>query len=573
MDREIKIYQIDFEKIQSMPFTTPISYRFYHKQEKKVSNWRELYILVLTDLARLYSDKFAFTDNISILPREEIGDLKASKKMKKPVSIRRGIYVETDLNTETIVRRIRNVLSECLVPYNHLLISYVIDEERKIRYRQIRMDAADKPKIYILDWNVQATYTGASPVSYRYKNKNTRQCNSWYDIYVQLLIDLMVEYPKKIKHGISVGGRRSYDVCDVMKKHNMRRPRNIGNNLVLETFGTPTNLIDRMYHFLNLCKVDPSQIIIKFNFEDKQREQEYLEQLPGQEIYKQNNVCIDSKVVRRCKTILRKQFENGFRLNSSIDINRLRQFYQKSYKVELPSDEDIIATLRSINTPIEGRIYADCSSEQDELIETILKDIDETFSGGATCIYLQSVLDKYQIQINEYLKIYTTDSLAELIITIATKAYSVKRNCLCFGRRKSEPEVEIASIIQKSNMPITVADIAAQLWYIPKEKINQVLTISDAIVNVQQEHYYYAPNLPIKRSEKVKIRENLKALLTVQYTLTEIELLNIVLQECPHLLNEVSFLSWRGLKNSILYLFADVITNDGNVIVAKRKVQ
>lgn len=65
----------------------------------------------------------------------------------------------------------------------------------------------------------------------------------------------------------------------------------------------------------------------------------------------------------------------------------------------------------------------------------------------------------------------------------------------------------------------------------------------------------------------------MKALLTVQDTLTEIELLNIVLQECPHLLNEVSFLSWRGLKNSILYLFADVITNDGNIIVAKRKVQ
>ena len=94
---------------------------------------------------------------------------------------------------------------------------------------------------------------------------------------------------------------------------------------------------------------------------------------------------------------------------------------------------------------------------------------------------------------------------------------------------------------------------------------------TDSIVNVQPEHYYYAPNLPVGRSEKARIRENLKAMLAIQSSLTEIEFLNIVLQEYPNLLSEVSFLSWRGLRNSLLYLFSETVSFEGNTIIAARK--
>lgn len=160
MDREIKTYQIDFEKNQSLAFTSPLSYRFYRKQERQVENWRDLYSAVLSDLARAFSDKFTLVDSGSILPKDEIGDLKQSKKMKKPVSMRRGIYVETDLNTETIICRIRSVLDKCNLPHTYLFITYIVDEERKAQYQRKRMDASIKAKVYVLDWDIQATYTG-----------------------------------------------------------------------------------------------------------------------------------------------------------------------------------------------------------------------------------------------------------------------------------------------------------------------------------------------------------------------------------------------------------------------------
>ena len=76
MDKEIKTYQINFEKNQSMAFTSPLAYRFYRKQERQVDNWRDLYVAVLSDLACSFANKFSLTDSVSILPQNGIRDLK-----------------------------------------------------------------------------------------------------------------------------------------------------------------------------------------------------------------------------------------------------------------------------------------------------------------------------------------------------------------------------------------------------------------------------------------------------------------------------------------------------------------
>ena len=88
----------------------------------------------------------------------------------------------------------------------------------------------------------------------------------------------------------------------------------------------------------------------------------------------------------------------------------------------------------------------------------------------------------------------------------------------------------------------------------------------------QKNYCHYAPDLPVDWSDKAKIRENLEALFVIQDSLTEMELLNTVLKECPNLLSEVPLLSWRGLRNSLLYLFGDVIILDENMIKSNRKV-
>lgn len=68
MGKEIKTYHVDFGKIQSMAFTSPLAYRFYRKQERQIDNWRDLYAAVLSDLAHSFGDMFSLAESTLILP-------------------------------------------------------------------------------------------------------------------------------------------------------------------------------------------------------------------------------------------------------------------------------------------------------------------------------------------------------------------------------------------------------------------------------------------------------------------------------------------------------------------------
>lgn len=103
-----KILKMNLEKLPSLSFTEPVSFRFSRCQSQEVDSWRDLYGGVLKHLCQKYSVEVQ-----AALPEAEIGDLKISKKMKNPCWVRRGIYAETGLNTELILRRIKEILPAC----------------------------------------------------------------------------------------------------------------------------------------------------------------------------------------------------------------------------------------------------------------------------------------------------------------------------------------------------------------------------------------------------------------------------------------------------------------------------
>lgn len=556
------IIVVDFESINSMSYSVPVSFRFYRKQERNVASWKELYILVMKELARQKPECFLPGEGSCIVPEKEIGDVNKSKSMRNPMILRRGVYIETNLGSETILRRIRDALTACEILYRHLIISYYIDEDRKKEQEERRLQAGQKPKVYVLNWNLIVSYNGAIPISYRYKTRRACPVESWPLLYVRLMTDLHSEYPKKIKNGIAARGRRSPDIVNASKRNDFRRPQSIGDNLLLETFGTIDALLERMYSFLELCNVNPDDVTIRFKFDDSQRESEYLNVIKGKqkEILSEN---VDRLLLRRCKKLLKKYFPKGYRTDSWIDMNRLRSRYQSDYSEELEiSDEELMNLLFSIGLPLNGLIYAQKNDEQDAVVEEILRLIYDTFEGGATCIYLESLYNRYQQQLSEQFNIFSGKALAELIGARLDRTYAIKRAYIYYGRRIPAPETEIISEMKRQTTPVSVAEIHSSLWYFPEEKIDQILTGLDEIVLVETGIYYYAPSLPISRTDLGNIKQDLRQMLIYSKKLTEMEVLNVVVQECPAVLGEASFLNWMGFWRSLCYLLRDVINAD-----------
>lgn len=165
-----KILKMNLEKLPSLSFTEPISFRFSRCQPQEVDTWRELYGGVLKHLCQ---KKFAEVQ--TVLPDGEIGDLKASQKMKNPCWVRRGIYAETGFNADGVIRRIKEILPACQLALSDLKISYFVDEERKQAYEDRVENEKSGKKVLQLRWDYTGSYKGARPVSFRFMKHRTKQ--------------------------------------------------------------------------------------------------------------------------------------------------------------------------------------------------------------------------------------------------------------------------------------------------------------------------------------------------------------------------------------------------------------
>jgi len=561
---------VDLAKIESMAFTTPLSYRFSRRQERTVDSWKCLYAELLREFFQILSTDFDENRIQAVFSGNEIGDKKAAKSMKKPETVRRGVYIDCDLSPDTMLRRIRDILLLYKLPLSYVSIKYSIDIERKEEYA-LRRQSATQEKAFTLDWNSVISLIGAVPISFKYRSSNTRKVNSWTDLYVAVVTQLLEDYPQKIKPGTTVGDRRSPDIVRVSKQDRLYRPRNISQELVIETQGTVNNIVDRLYRFLELCRLDPQQVTIKFRFDDAGKEREYLWTYSRKKAPNIGNEA-DISRSRRYRYLLSKHFPNGFRLNSTIDMSRLRELYRKQYSEELlHSDSEVTAGLQRVGRIAGDRILTQRTETQELLISDMRSLIERTFAEGASCIYLQQLYAQYETELADKLGMYSYEGLVDIIEDIPGMIYTIRRNCVCYGRRKPDPSGEVISVLKQLRRPSTEDEIAERIWYIPNEKIHQVLQSTATIVTLGNGQFYYAPNFPLTRNEKAKIRSALDSLLRVQEQITEMELLGVLVQECPEILNDAKELSWQGFLGCMHSLFGDSFSCEGNVIIRNNR--
>ena len=564
IEQEQKTYKLNLEKVPSLSFTEPVSFRFSRCQLQNVDSWKSLYGEALKHLCQKN-----YEDVLSALPEGEIGDLKASKKMKSPYWVRRGVYAETGINAEGVIKRIKEVLVACGIKLSDLKITYYIDEERKQAYEERLECEKSGPKILQLRWDYTGSYKGARPVSFRFKNHRTKQVKSWADLYVQVISYLADDYPRIIKDGVSFGDTR-VDVSKAGKKKNaMYHPVRIGHNLFVETYGTSSNLIDRMHNALSLCKVDPSALVISFNFKDVDKTFEYLGKTSrvGAGLKSEAIENLDGRLVRRLRFLVNKFFENGYRIDSAIDRSRLYTYYEEQYKEPLNAgEEELRVTLLTIANPVGGRIMPKAQASLSKLMKSILELLTNTFEAGATCVYTSELLKLFSEELASN-GVHDDKSLEELILNNSGSVYRIRHNRICYGRRKADVESEMINYLKECGTPQTIEEIAGKFWYIAQPVLERELANSNAIVSPTGRTYYCAQTLPIKSSERGLIKESLRSFFSIRQTMTEIELLDTVLQICPHLLSEASFLSWKGMEDCLVYLFRDVIAIQNNQIV------
>lgn len=338
-------FNLDLENIPSLSFTVPDSFRFSRCKLRTVNSWKELYGLVLSHLCHVQQELPTF------LPSTEVGNLKLSKSMRSPFCIKRGIYVETGIPSEIIVRRIKSCLHSCNMKMKDLEITYHINEERKNAYQISKEKAAKRAHILQLNWDYTGSYAGTRPISYRIKGRNKKNIDTWPELYKDVLSILVKSYPKAIKDGTSLGTGNRIDIYRKNRRNlALDAPVDIGNGLVTELPNSSTQIIDQLYLALQRCSLPQEALAIQFTYKDEQKNESYTKRT-SRSIGLESSIQIDGQIKRRLRFILTKWFDNGYKVGSNIDQNRLFSFYEAQYHEKLTiKAEEIDFVLRLLRS-------------------------------------------------------------------------------------------------------------------------------------------------------------------------------------------------------------------------------
>lgn len=281
------------------------------------------------------------------------------------------------------------------------------------------------------------------------------------------------------------------------------------------------------------------------------------------------NPTVDVETASRWNAILSEEFEDGLRLNG-MRLRKFRGIYEERYHDTVePDDEKLIALLKQVGDFRDERIYAKRDAKQSSLMDTIQQDILQTLSSGASCVYPQQLFEKYREELAQQLSVYTSDSFKEMLLTAANRPFGVSYGIICLPGKNANVTADVMGLFRECYEPITYAQMAERLWYIPMDRIKHELVTEKSFVMIEQETYFYAPNFPISTHELTALQRAMHRRIEDEGYLVARSLRELMQTNCPNAVVDTA--SWKdwGVRNVMAWLLRDQFDFNGVVICAK----
>ena len=272
-------------------------------------------------------------------------------------------------------------------------------------------------------------------------------------------------------------------------------------------------------------------------------------------------------VLIRYKELLDKYFQKGFRMESSLDMKKLRRFYQDQYGTEL-SDEDALVCqdISSVTILHEGKAYLPDSMLSQEKKEKLLQYIEDKFVSGCDAIYYSALFSEFE-EAFQGERIYTPEMLKTYLSYINKGNYVLQRSYLAKDYTvQMNPEDDIREYLKEAAGPVEVERLAAELSYIPEQKIKFALsTNNDFIWNATGE-YFYEDCVHFSNSELEWISQFILDGIEERDFVTGNELVEAVEAHFPDIKEMYQWITPVGMRNVIGYKLNDRFSFNGNII-------
>lgn len=272
-------------------------------------------------------------------------------------------------------------------------------------------------------------------------------------------------------------------------------------------------------------------------------------------------------VLIRYKELLDKYFQKGFRMESSLDMKKLRRFYQEQYGAELSDEDDLVCQgISSVTILHDGKAYLPDSMLSQEKKEKLLQYIEDRFSSGCDAIYYGALFTEFE-EAFQGERIYTPEMLKTYLSYINKGNYVLQRSYLAKDYTvQMNPEDDIREYLKEAAGPVEVERLAAELSYIPEQKIKFALsTNSDFIWNTTGE-YFYEDCVHFSNSELEWMSQFILDGIEERDFVTGNELVEAVEAHFPDIKEMYQWITPVGMRNVIGYKLNDRFSFNGNII-------
>lgn len=269
------------------------------------------------------------------------------------------------------------------------------------------------------------------------------------------------------------------------------------------------------------------------------------------------------------KTILTEKFPRGFRIDSRLDMGRLRNFWNEKFGSELTVDDEIVRrNIRNITIKCQDLVYLPEMLMSDQTAKRIFVYLDECFKTGKAAVYFDALYTEFKSEFVDK-RINNPDMLKSYITFANNGRYYIRKTYLTADPdAEVNPSDEIRNYMTTIGVPISIDDLKESLSHINADTVYWTVAGSHSaeFVRNRKGEYFHADIIRFSGQEIDAITEMIQHSIDDKGYMGGKELTDTIAVKLPSVLERYPYLSRLGLRDVIAYKLRDNFSFKGKII-------
>lgn len=243
------------DKTENRSFASWLGENYPKQAKRTISSLNVLSMLLL-------KNKIVRSGIVKIMDFEEIESLREQIRTNKGINIHIGGKRTTYVNALNMYRDYLQYLHNDQIKEDENSAPEAVSADVEPDDADLTNEDETELKVSFTD-SQNYSYTRPSDLEYFGTHYSVR---NWTQAYVQAVKCLFEDYPDRIASlkGRSIRGKGGIDIADTVGSDAMLAPREISDDLFLETNESTTDIVEKIGLFLKLCDIDYSEVNILY---------------------------------------------------------------------------------------------------------------------------------------------------------------------------------------------------------------------------------------------------------------------------------------------------------------------